>query len=487
MVENIGLIFSQIVFVLVLGWYFITLMQWYSYKIERVIFHHKKVLWHIFYFVVPVLVYYITLSSPLFWIYFYIGFLPSFLLWQRKLDKKLVLTGRVKRFFSFLIFLVALELVALQTISGFNHFDVLLPLVLAAFASSGIEKFFFYRYKLQAYHKLQSRDDLKVISITASFGKTSMKNILTHILSSHFNVYATPRSVNTLAGLVKDVNSDLPEKCDIYITEAGARERGDIAEIAHFLEPHYAIIGQVGEQHIEYFKTLENIIDTKRELLFSPRLLDAFIDQSAALDNDKDQGFMILSEGKNIKLSNVQGDLSGISFDLDVNGDHFTLKAPLLGRFNCVNIALCVACALKLGVTKEEITKAVSTLAPTPHRLQRIDAGGKIILDDSFNGNFEGMMEGVALCDTHEGRRVIITPGIVESTVEDNHRLGVEIDRVFDLVIITGGLNSQTLCDAIENSEKIRLRDKSRLQEILGQKTRAGDVIYFANDAPNFI
>lgn len=484
---SIALPISQIVLVGVLGWYFITLMQWYNYKIERVLFHHKKVLWHLFYFVVPVVVYYITLDSPLFWIYFYVGFLPSFFLWHRKLDKKLVLTGRVKRFFSFLGVFVAVELFALNVVENFHHFEILLPLILAGFASEGIERVLFYRYKQEAYDLLQKRDDLKIISITASFGKTSMKNILAHILSSHFNVYATPRSVNTLAGLVKDVNSDLPGTCEVYITEAGARQRGDIADIARFLEPHYAIIGQVGEQHIEYFKTLENIIDTKRELLFSPRLLDAFIDQSAALDNDHNQGFMILSEGKNIKLSNVQGDLNGISFDLEVNGEHLSLKAPLLGRFNAVNIALCVACALKLGVTREEIVSAVATLTPTPHRLQRIDAGGKIILDDSFNGNFEGMMEGVALCDTHAGRRVIITPGIVESTVEDNHKLGVEIDRVFDLVIITGGLNSQTLCDAIENSEKIRLRDKSRLQDILAEKTRAGDVIYFANDAPNFI
>ena len=96
-------------------------------------------------------------------------------------------------------------------------------------------------------------------------------------------------------------------------------------------------------------------------------------------------------------------------------------------------------------------------------------------------------MEGVALCDTYEGRRVIITPGIVESTDEANTALGEAIDKVFDLVIITGSLNSQILCDAIQNVEKIRLRDKSKLTEILARQTKAGDLIYFANDAPNFI
>jgi len=74
------------------------------------------------------------------------------------------------------------------------------------------------------------------------------------------------RSVNTIKGIVLDINKDLPEDVEIYVTEAGAREKGDIKEIVKFLQNHYSILGKVGPQHLEYFKTIENIEKTKLKL-----------------------------------------------------------------------------------------------------------------------------------------------------------------------------------------------------------------------------
>ena len=488
MIEILQTLFplSYMVAVIIFGWYFILLMQWYSYRFERVLFHHKKWRWHLYYFLIPLALFYLTRSEWYYWIYFYLGYLPAFVLWYRTLDKKLVITGRVKRYLG-LLASGAFGVVGVCSLAQQEcHAGVILPLVFAGLGSHLIEKGLFRAYYRKAQQKLLSREGLTVVAVTASYGKTSTKNYLAHILARAGHVYATPRSVNTLAGLVKDVNEDLPSDTTIYIAEAGARQKGDIAEIAHFLQPHYAIVGQVGEQHIEYFKTLDAIRQTKCELLDSKRLSQGIVHESAQCHGDK-----IIVYGENTQVQcqirHVTGDLQGISFDMVMGEDVLSLKAPVLGRFNATNIASAVLVAQQLGMSHEAITQAVATLPGVPHRLQRIDAGGKIILDDSFNGNFEGMMEGVALCDTYEGRRVIITPGIVESTDEANTALGEAIDKVFDLVIITGSLNSQILCDAIQNVEKIRLRDKSKLTEILARQTKAGDLIYFANDAPNFI
>ncbi|MDZ7820114.1 MAG: Mur ligase family protein [Aliarcobacter sp.] len=102
-------------------------------------------------------------------------------------------------------------------------------------------------------------------------------------MKKKYKVYKNSRSVNTIAGIVNDVNEDIPLDTQIYIAEAGAREKGDIEEISMFLEPEICIIGSVGEQHIEYFKTLDNIIHTKMELLKSPKMKMGFVHESVPI------------------------------------------------------------------------------------------------------------------------------------------------------------------------------------------------------------
>jgi UDP-N-acetylmuramoyl-tripeptide--D-alanyl-D-alanine ligase len=97
------------------------------------------------------------------------------------------------------------------------------------------------------------------------------------------------------------------------------------------------------------------------------------------------------------------------------------------------------------------------------------------------------MLEAVNISATYEGRKVIITPGLVESTIEANTQLANAINEVFDVVIITGSLNLKVLSQNIDEKKIIVLKDKSKMEETLAKETRVGDLILFANDAPNFI
>jgi UDP-N-acetylmuramoyl-tripeptide--D-alanyl-D-alanine ligase len=151
-------------------------------------------------------------------------------------------------------------------------YGVFMPLAMAYIGSFLIEKYLFMVYKKQAKQKLDKMKNMQIIAITGSYGKTSIKNFITQMLKSKYKVYATPRSVNTIGGIIGDINNSLPDDTQIYICEAGARERGDIYEITTFVEPQTVVVGKVGEAHIEYFKSLENIIATKLEIMQSPRL-----------------------------------------------------------------------------------------------------------------------------------------------------------------------------------------------------------------------
>lgn len=266
---------AYLLFIAAMGYYFITNLQWYSYKLKRVVFHHTKTWWHFVYFLIPFALYTFVEAVSEFGFIVVAAYLPLLFVWYKGLDKPLVWTGRVKRFYA------AMALFALFFAFAFKHFTVVLPLFGAYFVSMFIEKMLFEGFKRKAQKKIEDRKELIVVGVTASYGKTSIKNIIAHILKAKYRTYATPRSVNTLGGVMKDVNDDLPNDTEVYVVEMGARGEGDIAEIATFVNPHYVVVGKIGPAHIEYFKTLENIRNTKMEILKTNSLKAAWVHESA--------------------------------------------------------------------------------------------------------------------------------------------------------------------------------------------------------------
>ena len=464
---------AYIIFLLLIGYYFITTLQWYSYKLDRAIFRHTKPIWNYIYFYAPFLTYdfVMVISDKKYgWVVALI-YAILFGYWLKGIDKRLVFTGRVKRFFAALIF------VALFLMVVFKIYSIFIPIMFAWLISLSIEKILFGAYKNRAKAKLDRLSDMKVVGVTASYGKTSIKNFINTLLSTKYKSYATPRSVNTLGGVIKDINEDLPNDTQVYVVEMGARERGDIKEIASFVNPHYAVVGKIGPAHLEYFKSLENIRDTKMEIVQSSRLIKAWVDKSANIvGNDK-----IVEFGD--EVTNIKSTLDGITFEYQ----NRSYQAPILGSFNAYNIAMAIAVAKEMGLSEDEIDRGLKHIKPIPHRLQRIDAGGKIILDDSFNGNIEGMKESFRLASTHKGPKVLITPGLVEASKELNEEIAKMANEIFDLVIVTGDLNYDIFKKFVDNQKLIHLSSKSELETTLAQKTKPGDLILFANDAPSFV
>ncbi|WP_299084940.1 Mur ligase family protein [uncultured Campylobacter sp.] len=597
---NIIFLIAHAAFVLLLGFYLITCLQWFLYKPARIIFHFTKPAWHLYFLILPLAAYFgceIAASSgaakfgaaSLYALHaakilIVAVYALALYFWQRGLDKKLVFTPRVKRFFAILAVCVFSFNAAFYAVGG-PILPIFLPLGAGLAASFAYERAQAAKFKAAARKKLAQMPSLTIIQITASYGKTSIKNFLYQILKNDFRCYKTPRSVNTLAGLVRDVNEALPADTQIYIAEAGARLSGDIAEITEFLAPQIVVVGEIGAQHIEYFKSIENIRKTKLEALTSARLKHAFLHSST--QKSADERVTIYNEGLKIHGADLdgikfslclsddesgasgenstphaetsaasgegQGDLSldavsaacaekdknsknyGADFN-DTNsvscaeqseqefyeqaaraanddkicsdkergtqeaaneckisngrseqGKRHEFFAPILGKFNAANLAACIKIARFLGLSADKIKSRVAHVGAVEHRLARLNAGGKIIIDDSFNGNLSGMLQSYELMRSYGGRKVIITPGIVESTREDNETLGAKIDEIFDLAIITGELNSEVLQSRIDPAKTIVLKDKRDLQRVLSENTHSGDLILFSNDAPSFI
>lgn len=478
---------THIIFIFALGFYLITNLQWYNYKIERVLTKHHKNLWHFLYFAVPILIYHF--GDSFFWIFFYFGYLPSLYLWNRKLDKKLVITWRVKRFLILLFSMTLFQDLLCNIKDSCLQYGVFMPILITVIGTISVEKFIFLSFYREAKKKLEKIKNLKIISITGSYGKTSIKNFLHQTLSAKYNVYSTPKSVNTLEGIVQDINKNLKDDVEIYIVEAGAREKGDIEKISNLVQHSIAIVGRVGEQHIEYFKTIDKIIETKLEIVDSKNLNHLFLHSSINRDRLKVDNlpFKLDMFGDNSK--NIDSNIHGTKFSLNIedNLEHF--YTPVLGKFQSENLDVVLRVSLELGFSIDEIRNSFEKLEPVPHRLQKLKAGGKLIIDDGYNGNLEGMIEAFRLVEQFDGRKVIITPGLVESNEEQNERVAFEIDDIFDVVIITGTLNREFFRQKLINTKPTRifLENKSNLEAVLTKQTKSGDIILFANDAPNFI
>jgi len=474
-------------FLLTMGYYAITNLQWYSYKLERVMLHHTKTWWHFVYFLIPYALYMLVSYTVPQWSFIIVLlYLTLFYRWYKGLDKPLVWTGRVKRFYAVMVLFALLIVVAL------GHFAVIIPVFLAYFISLFIEKILFHNFKVKAENKIEAMTGLTVVGVTASYGKTSIKNYVEHLLKTKYRTYATPRSVNTLGGVMKDVNESLPADTEIYVVEMGARGEGDIKEITTFVNPHYVVVGKIGPAHIEYFKTMENIRNTKMEILHSERLKKAWIHESAMVrpvEKIKIFGSGEMMDTKtalpapDYRIEAVDATLEGIAFTL--NGVRY--EAKILGAFNAMNLAAAVLVAKEFGLSDEEIHKGLSTIRSVDHRLQRIDAGGKVILDDSFNGNIDGMMASFDLASTYEGRKVVITPGLVEVDDALNTKVAKRANEVFDLVVVTGDLNYAIFKEEVAPEKLVKLANKAEMETMLVEQTLSGDLILFANDAPSFV
>jgi len=160
MLQAINALFYAL-FILSMGYYCITNLQWYSYKLNRVLFHHTKTWWHFVYFLVPFAIYMLVNSSSAYGFVVVIVYLGLLFKWYKGLDKPLVFTGRVKRFFA------AMLLFAIFIALAFKDFTVVIPIFLAYFISLFIEKMLFNGFKVKATKKIESMSQMKVVGITS--------------------------------------------------------------------------------------------------------------------------------------------------------------------------------------------------------------------------------------------------------------------------------------------------------------------------------
>ncbi len=348
-----------------------------------------------------------------------------------------------------------------------------------------------------------------VIGITGSYGKTSTKHFLAHILGGRYDVLATPKSYNTLMGVCLAINSQLRDigRLDYFIVEMGAYVEGEIAEICRLTRPQISLVTAVGPQHLERFGSLEAVANAKYEIVAAlppdgAAILNADDLHVRAMADRAEARICILvsreeATGAALLARNVQESLDGLSFDVvEVDsGEARRFHAPVYGAHNVTNILLATAAARHIGLPLGEVALRVATLEPFEHRLQRrVQPGGITILDDAYSANPVGARSALQVLGLHKnGRRILITPGMVElgaAQDKENRRLG-ELAAVYATDIVLVGVEQTR---AVGEGVAATDFDQSRLHVFdtraesmawLRENARPGDTVLFLNDLPD--
>ena len=358
------------------------------------------------------------------------------------------------------------------------------------------------KFYTMAQQKLAARKDLIKIGITGSYGKTSTKFILSEILSVKYNVFPPKSSINTPMGLSKAINTELKDEHQVFIAEMGARHVGDIKELAELVKPTMGLITSIGPQHLETFGTIENVANTKFELIkgMGKKGTGVFASDGAWVDKmyAKATGEKLLCGiGENPSFSLYAKDIEtgafGSRFTLvTAQGESVSCQTTLLGSHSISNIVLCCCAALKLGLTLDEIATGVKRLKPVEHRLQLIP-GALNVIDDAFNSNPRGATEALNVLNSFPGKHLIITPGFVElgeHEKEYNYELGTKIAAACDAAILVGPKHTAPIKEGLLKAgfDRDAIRTVNTLEEagaLISRFTHPGDAVLFENDLPD--
>lgn len=399
-----------------------------------------------------------------------------FLFLKDKYIIKLKITKRIVRFIitylilNFLIILITPYKLHLETIFLINILNPFI-IILINYINYPIEKLIRNHYKNKAKKIIEDSHHLIKIAITGSYGKTSTKNILSKVLEQKYLTLATPKSYNTMMGISKVINEELTNLTEIFICEMGAYRKGEIKEMTKLLNPNIGIITDIGYQHMETFKSIDNVLDAKTELI------DNMNEEGVAIVNGDNEylkkkeykittnyyGFLEENEicSKNIKIENGL-----MKFDI-YEKDKFIIdiKTELLGKHNIKNIlasyvVIKTLVSYGIEISSEEFKKAIQNIKPIKHRLSYEKVNNLHIYDDSYNSNLVGFKNSIEVIKTVPLKKVIITPGIVDCgkmTKEINEEIALEIEKTFDDIYIIDNYSGKYIYNKIQKENNLTL------------------------------
>ena len=230
--------------------------------------------------------------------------------------------------------------------------------------------------------KYRKKLDIQVVGITGSNGKTTTKDIVYSLLSTKAKTLKTEGNYNNHIGLPYTLLNVTDEE-KFVVLEMGMSSLGEIKRLGEISGPNYAIITNIGDSHIEFLKTRDNVFKAKTELLEFVDKENTFVCGDDEYLGKLDVNKVGFNENNTYKIESYKFSNKDSKFILD--GKEYEM--PLLGKHNISNTAIAIELAKKIGLTDEEIQKSLKEVKISNMRFQEIKIGNDIYINDAYNAS----------------------------------------------------------------------------------------------------
>jgi UDP-N-acetylmuramoyl-tripeptide--D-alanyl-D-alanine ligase len=339
-----------------------------------------------------------------------------------------------------------------------------------------------------------------VVAVTGSFGKTSTKGYIAHLVGGARAVVASPASFNNRAGLARAINEHLADGTEVFVAEMGTYGRGEIAELCSWISPDVAVITAVGPVHLERFRSEDRILEAKAEILEGVPCAVLVVDDerlATLAETAAGRGTRVWRVSARDTSADVCVIDDGGVITVYVRGNEVAGAVAIQGRPG--NVAAAIAVALELDVSAADVVDRLPTLPVAPHRLeQSVGTGGVVVLDDTYNANPAGARAALATLrrvGVDETRRVVVTPGMVElGPLQDkeNADFAADVGTVATDLVVVGRTNRRALVRGARRTAPpsgppriVVVRTRSKATEWVRQHLQHGDVVLYENDLPD--
>lgn len=331
------------------------------------------------------------------------------------------------------------------------------------------------------------------IAVLGSYGKTSMKELLRQVLSSGLTVAATPANKNVAISHARFAER-LTGKEDVLIIEYGEGEPGDIARFAEISHPDRAIVTGLAPAHLDQYKTLEAAgKDLFSIATFVPAEKIMVNRDSPKIGSFDKTDYLHYSQAGALgwKVGKVKIAIDEMSFELSKGKKVLNLKSGMVGRHLLGSLSLAAALALEYGIAPIKVEEAIGNTIPHEHRMQPFQLAGAWVIDDTYNGNIEGIRAGTALLkELKAKRKIYVTPGLVDQGAEVDE-IHEEMGRLIavakpDIVVLMRNSAQAFIEKGLEEkkfSGEVRVADDPlAFYQNLDQFVAVGDLVLLQND-----
>jgi len=299
---------------------------------------------------------------------------------------------------------------------------------------------------LGAYRRQQNQQ-LKVIALTGSSGKTTTKEMLGSILSRLAPTLITRGNLNNDLG-VPMMLLELRQDHQFAVMELGASHQGEIDYTSNLVQPHVAGILNIGTAHLGEFGGREGICRAKSEIYrhildHGTAIVPAYDDFSATIHLNA-QGHQILSfgEGGDVFATDIQLHPQSAQFNLHTPQGVRAVNLPFAGMHNVQNAAAAAAFALAIGVELDQIVEGLEQAQGAKGRLNFIQHQNHLFIDDTYNANPTSMRAAAQVLLQQQGLKVMVMGDIGElgeSSWQEHHDLGRDlVDQPLDHLVVVG-------------------------------------------------